>query len=134
MKIGILLLIISIISACTDDTVITEFTDMQQAQAEHAFEKGWLPPILPPTTKNILQSNNLDLSIGTGSFNFSPLDFKSFENQGARIATEQDLKLSTQKKMLKNGFHLLKFSSQTTQWLIAIHPNGQGYYWVESIK
>lgn len=51
----IMILLCSLILGCTDDLVTTKFTDLQHAKVEHAFERGWLPSILPPSTKILLK-------------------------------------------------------------------------------
>lgn len=83
MQRTIIILLSSLMFGCTNDIVTTKFIDLQHAQTEHAFERGWLPPILPPSTKNIIEINNLDLNVGHGSFTFSPTDLDYFSDQGA---------------------------------------------------
>jgi hypothetical protein len=42
-------------------------------------DKGWLPKdILPPSTRNILTENNLDIDVSRGRFEFDPKDAPVF--------------------------------------------------------
>ncbi len=114
------------------DTVTSRFSDLQQAQDERAFERGWLPPILPPSTKGITEKNNLDLNIGEGTFTFSPGDRDYFVDHGAEPVEITPASRSPQRRLQDEGFRFLRFSKDATSWLIAVHPDGRGAYWVRS--
>lgn len=60
------------------DVVTKRYASLTDARADQLFERGWLPDILPPSTHNICTSNNLDLSVSTGQFSFTPLEYSSF--------------------------------------------------------
>lgn len=130
----ITILLSSLILGCTDDIVTTKFTDLQHAKAEHAFERGWLPPILPPSTKNIIEINDLDLNRGHGSFKFSPTDLNYFSVQGAIPIKMNNATQGKKKEMQDQGFQFLIYAQESSLWYIAVHPEGKGAYWVESIQ
>ena len=45
-------------------------------------DRGWLPrEVLPPSTRDILTVNNLDLSTSEGHFSFDPVDLPLFLRQ-----------------------------------------------------
>ncbi|ENW95247.1 hypothetical protein [Acinetobacter sp. NIPH 298] len=134
MRCLIIILLSSLILGCTDDIVTTKFTNLQHAQAEHAFERGWLPPILPPSTKNIIEINNLDLNIGHGSFTFSTTDLDYFSDQGAVPIKINNATRGTKKKLQDQGFQFYVYAKDSSLWYIAVHPEGKGDYWIESIK
>jgi hypothetical protein len=127
------LLISAALVGCSD-TVTTTFVDYHQAQIQGAFDRGWLPPILPPSTKNITESNNLDLNIGEGFFTFSPEEIATFTVKGAQAIKINPASGSPQHKYQKEGCQFLTFSKDSTSWLIAIHQSGKGAYWVETKK
>jgi hypothetical protein len=134
MRAPIVILLISAALTGCSDTVTTTFTDIQQAQTEGAFDRGWLPPILPPSTKDIWEKNNLDLNIGEGAFTFSPEEIKVFTQSGAEAININPASGSPQAKYQKEGFRFLSFSNDSTSWLIAVHPEGRGAYWVGQKK
>ena len=116
------------------DNVTTRFDDIQQAQTAGAFERGWLPPILPPSTKNIIERNDLDTNAGEGYFTFAPEEVVYFSKKGAETTEVSPASGSPQQKYEKDGFGFVTFSTETTSWLIAVHPDGRGAYWVETKK
>ncbi|MDR7018055.1 hypothetical protein [Acinetobacter sp. 3657] len=134
MRCLIIILLSSLILGCADDIITTKFTDLQHAHAEHAFERGWLPPILPPSTKNIIESNDLDLNRGRGSFSFSPKDLKYFSDHGAIPIKINSVNRGTKKEMQDQGFQFYVYAKDSSLWYIAVHPEGKGDYWIESIK
>jgi hypothetical protein len=55
------------LTGCSD-VVTTRFSNLADAKSQGAFERGWLPPLLPDSARAIVERNNLDLNTGTGSF------------------------------------------------------------------
>ena len=127
-------ILVSLVFVGCGDTVTSRFTDLQHAQKEHAFERGWLLPILPPSTRDITEKNDLDLNIGEGSFTFSAADLSYFITNGAEPIKINPASGSPQRKKQDEGFRFLKFLKDSTSWLIAVHPDGRGAYWVETQK
>lgn len=133
------LAVISLISAvmffvACGDTVTTTFDDIEQARAEGAFDRGWLLPILPPSTKNITERNDLDVNVGEGYFTFDPKEMAYFSDRGAEVIKINPANGGPQQKYQKAGFRFLAFSTESTSWLIAVHPDGRGAYWVGTKK
>jgi hypothetical protein len=58
-----------ILVGCSD-TATSRFATLAEAKEKRAFDRGWLPPILPASARNIVEMNDLDRSIGTGSFEY----------------------------------------------------------------
>lgn len=56
------------LTGCGD--VTTRFSTLADAKSQGAFERGWLPPLLPASARAIVERNDLDLNTGTGSFHF----------------------------------------------------------------
>jgi len=103
------------------DWVQTEFDTLSEAKVAGAFERGWLPPILPDGTTNIIELNNLDTNRGKGSFLFPAESVTAYletlqKIYGAVVSnSHQDIEIQIAKK--------------TTQWVIKLHLNdGRGEY------
>jgi hypothetical protein len=60
------------------DIVESNYVSVQEARADHLFERGWLPDILPTSAHDIRTSNNLDLNTSTGRFYFASSDLGEF--------------------------------------------------------
>ncbi|TXZ75561.1 hypothetical protein FXE51_09720 [Vibrio mimicus] len=85
----IFLILLTLLVGCSD-TVKNHYADYQQAQADHLFEKGWLPPILPISTTQIELENDLDSNRSQGSFVIAEQDLEQFvEHLEATEATNQ---------------------------------------------
>jgi hypothetical protein len=69
----------TLLSACDvlNDTVESNYGTLVEARADRLFERGWLPDILPPSTRDITTRNQLDLNYSTGGFSFDPSDAQS---------------------------------------------------------
>jgi hypothetical protein len=133
LRLFVVILISCALAGC-NDTVTTRFADFQQAQSAGAFERGWLPPILPPSTTDIVEKNDLDLNLGEGSFSFSPADWDYFIANGAEVININPESGSSQRQKQNEGFEFLTYARESTSWLIAVHPEGRGAYWVEQTK
>lgn len=114
MQRTIIILLSSLMFGCTNDTVTTKFIDLQHAQTEHAFERGWLPPILPPSTKNIIEINNLDLNVSHGSFTFSPTDLNYFIDHDAVPIKINDTTRGTKQKLQDQGFQFFIYTQDSS--------------------
>lgn len=84
------------------DVVTTRFSNLEDAKSQKAFERGWLPPLLPDSATSIVEQNNLDLNTGTGSFDYDLAErsgyVKRLTEAGALSRTEGEndvLTLST---------------------------------------
>jgi hypothetical protein len=108
---------------------LTRFATVQEAHSKGAFERGWLPPILPDSTRNITESNDLDVNIGDGSFQFSASDYVSLTSlltPASPDVANQDWSSRTTK-----GFGDFTYTTDDTLWTLALHPRGDGLYKVE---
>jgi hypothetical protein len=67
--------------------------------SQGAFDRGWLPPLLPDSARAIVERNNLDLNTGTGSFDYDIPDRASYMDRlsraGAVSRAEQDRDIQT---------------------------------------
>jgi hypothetical protein len=58
--------------------VTTRYATLEDARRDRLFEHGWLPDILPPSTRDIRVSYNDDMNTSEGEFSFNPADFAAF--------------------------------------------------------
>ena len=81
------------------DVVTTRFSNLADAKSQGAFERGWLPPLLPDSAKAIVERNDLDLNTGTGSFKYDLRErtayIKRLTEAGALSRTEGDIDILT---------------------------------------
>jgi hypothetical protein len=121
------ILILALLVAGCSDTVRTEFKTLDDAKRAKAFDRGWLPPLLPDGSTGIVEVNDLDINTGSGSFRF-PSE-----------ATAQYLEaLGTQHGALvtKSPFGItVVVTNADTRWDIRLDPKkGTGAYGVEYKK
>ena len=81
------------------DVVTTRFSNLEDAKSQKAFERGWLPPLLPDSARAIVECNNLDLNTGTGSFAYDlrerPTYVEKLSRAGAVSRVEADSDILT---------------------------------------
>ena len=100
------------------------------AEAQDAIERGWIPPILPPSTTKIHDTHNLDSNIGNGSFQIDPREITYLEAHGAKpYPTDLVAADPAKSRLLSQGFRFLLYSNEMSGWILAVHESGQGYFW-----
>jgi hypothetical protein len=81
------------------DVVTKRFSNLADAKSQRAFERGWLPPLLPDSATSIVERNNVDLNTGTGSFKYDLRErtayIKRLTEAGALSRTEGDIDILT---------------------------------------
>lgn len=106
------------------DTVRTEFKTLDEAKQAKAFERGWLPPILPDESVKIVEINNLDSNQGHGSFEFP---IKSMEDYMTKVREAKDSTIDR-----KDGKVNISIRKDKMSWKILLdEKNGHGKYNVE---
>jgi hypothetical protein len=71
---GCLAIALAALSGCALDIVETHYATLADYE-----DRGWLPrEVLPPSARDILTVNNLDLSTSEGHFSFDPADLPRF--------------------------------------------------------
>ncbi len=69
IRISTILILALAVAGCSD-TVRTEFATLDAAKQAKAFDRGWLPPLLPDGSTEIVEMNDLDINTGSGSFQY----------------------------------------------------------------
>lgn len=86
------------------DRASSSYATLADARKDRLFERGWLPDILPASTRQIRISNDLDTNHSEGEFSFDPSDFASFATQ------------------LKHVGETLQYSAGPNTWTFACDP------------
>ena len=123
------ILAVLVLCSCKSDLVTTHFDTVQEARSKGAFERGWLPPILPDSVHNISETNDLDLNRGSGSFEFSPSDYTAL---AARLSpASPEIARRHWSAQTAKGFATFTHTDDDSLWALALHPDGRGYYRIE---
>jgi len=81
------------------DVVTTRFATLAEAKWQGAFERGWLPPLLPDSARAIVERDNLDLNTGRGSFDYDLSERRSYlerlSRAGAAARSDGDSEILT---------------------------------------
>lgn len=92
------------VTAC-DDSIRTNYATAAAAHAVGAIQRGWLPPSLPDSAFDIVESHVLDTNTGGGSFHFAPHDADSFRAQLESVSTEKvQTKVSDRTSLQRDGY------------------------------
>ncbi len=114
--------------ACSDQT--SSYSTLAEARNARVIEKGWMPAILPNSTRSVTLTTRVDAARGWGGFNFECADFAEFESnlsthslssrlpRGVTIGSIQD--------RIAKGWRGGLFSSGRTQWVFACDVRDEG--------
>jgi len=80
---------VCLLSGC-DDSVPLNYSTRHEAEAESLFARGWLPEIIPPSSRDISMRNDLDLNISNGEFSFNPADHDGFVENLKRASSRDE--------------------------------------------
>lgn len=72
----VVVLAAALLASC--DTVEASYETLAQARQDNLFSRGWLPDVLPTSTRNLHVRTDLDLNSASGSFTFDSSDAESF--------------------------------------------------------
>jgi hypothetical protein len=89
LRTAFLIIAACVVSAC-DESVPLSYSNRAEAEAESLFARGWLPEIIPPSSRNISMRNDLDLNISNGEFSFDASDHDGFVAQLERASSRDE--------------------------------------------
>lgn len=116
-----------VLSGC-DDTVSHYYPSKSVADTEGLFQRGWLPFIIPDSTRDITTINDLDTNESAGDFSFFPLDAEGFKKHLHKILPSE-ITGTDGTRYLKQGYSAYQYSDKDTVWLFFIHAiNGHCEY------
>jgi len=106
---------------CGSDWVRTEFAALADAKASGAFDRGWLPPILPDGSTKIVEMNDVESNNGEGNFNFPPESMSAYiETMRANYGSL----VTTNKTRIK-----IQLMTDNTRWTVDVDSQtGRGKY------
>jgi hypothetical protein len=81
MRCSPLVVTVAFLSLYSCDVATSRYATLADARNDRLFERGWLPDILPPSTRDIRVSNDLDVNHSEGEFSFDPADFAGFASR-----------------------------------------------------
>ena len=117
----------SLLSCGNSDEVSVKYATLKEAQID--VDRGWIPPVLPPSTYSIEDSHNLDVNVGEGAFKFNPTEYSSFIT---KLTVTNQISLKGEAELRKRGFKFFTYSEKETIWPFALHPDaGVGKYRME---
>lgn len=91
------------------DVVTSRYATLDDARKDRLFKRGWLPDVLPASSRNIRVSNNADTNHSKGGFSFDPADFSAF---AARLRPTGDA--------------TFEYAAGTNTWLFSCY-SGRGH-------
>ncbi len=74
----ILVVLAGLLLASCDERVKSTYATRTDAVADLLFERGWLPDIIPPSSREIVTKNDLDLNTSSGEFFFDSVEASAF--------------------------------------------------------
>jgi hypothetical protein len=78
-------------------TATSRYATLDAARADRLFERGWLPDILPPSTRDIRTRNNLDSNTSEGDFTIAPAEYVLFGSELHEIPSAVSQKQSIER-------------------------------------
>jgi len=107
------------------DTVTNFYPTRKSAEADQVFEKGWLPLIIPPSSRRITTSNDLDSNLSDGDFYFDRSDAAAFLSKLKpyvnRNTPRTDFNANV-KDWKKKGYLPYEYIKEDTVWVFFINP------------
>jgi hypothetical protein len=82
-----------------DEAVRLSYSTKAEAEADSPFARGWLPEIIPDSSREITMKNDLDLNLSEGKFAFDSADHDKFVSHLVRIPGHDE----TQSKFYEYG-------------------------------
>lgn len=83
-QVAFLIFAACLLSGCKE-SVPLNYSTRAEAEAESLFARGWLPEIIPSSSRDISMRNDLDLNISNGEFSFDQADHDLFVGRLKRI-------------------------------------------------
>lgn len=118
-----IVLALILIGGCSD-TITNHYATRLDAEADRLFDRGWLPNIIPVSAKNIITSNNLDINISEGEFQYDPIDANSFLKNLSPY-TERKIDISRWQTQIvehkKKGYEAFEYSAEGSVWIFLIN-------------
>lgn len=102
------------------DVVTSRYSSLEEARTDRLFTRGWLPNILPESSKNIRTSNNLDINISEGEFEFMPQEWLGFSEKLEPYSSISNPFSDFEEyisRMIEKGFIIRIYENEGTAWV-----------------
>jgi hypothetical protein len=101
------LLLVAFASGCNEQVTVS-YATAAEAKAKEAILRGWIPPSLPTTARDIHESHDLDTNRGEGEFHFDQSESASFKAKLALLTDDHISRLSVidRKRWEHDGYEL----------------------------
>ena len=107
---GFIFTCFSLISGCDDLIVTSHYATRSEAEADRLFERGWLPSIIPQSSRDITTINDLDLNYSDGEFRFGTEGLQPFISELTKL------------EVTKQGYQPFEFEDESSRWVFLIDP------------
>lgn len=116
-----------LLTGCLSDVVTEEYRTLDEAKNANAFGRGWLPPILPEGSTDIVDTHNLDTNVGHGTFRFPPNSLQSYLDE---LKSEFNAEVNVDDEQFS-----VKLIDEETEWKIELDQvDGQGKYEMKYLR
>lgn len=107
------------------DVVTSRYETRAAAEADRLFERGWLPAILPSSSRNIRTRNDLDSNHSEGEFAFAPEEAAAFIRQLRRMHPAE-VSGTDGVRFLERGYWPHAYQDEDAEWIFFLNAE-QGH-------
>ena len=115
----LLLVFVLVLTSCSD-TVTDQYATRAEAKTDQLFERGWLPEIIPKSSKNIVTINDLDSNNSEGEFEFDSEESDAFTANLDEL-DHSELVLEDQLLLLEKNYVPYGLDGETSTWIFLIN-------------
>jgi len=115
-----------VMGVCACDDVSKRYATLQDAKADDMSAKGWLPEVLPPSSRDLRISINLDLNVSFGEFHFDPGEFKLLVSRLHPYARSHSPFVNFDDKVkdfVEDGYPVYEFTEDGSKWVFFCKPD-----------
>jgi hypothetical protein len=114
IRLGAIVAAVLLATGCTD-VVKSHYRTRAEAEADRLFGRGWLPDIIPASSRDITTRNDLDINHSTGGFSFAPEDSAAFLGQLQKVDWSE-VDAGDAGKFRKAGYSAYSFRDADSEW------------------
>ncbi len=120
LRLSFIFITLLFMSGCSD-TVKNSYSTRADAEADGLFERGWLPTIIPVSSRDITTKNNLDLNFSEGEFFFPPDQATKFFSQ-LRKMSPSEISGTDSVRFLERDYWPYSYSDKDSHWIFFVNP------------
>jgi len=129
--ISCLFIAVILIARYDDLTVTSHYLTRSDAEAAQLFLRGWLPEIIPLSSRSITTINDLDLNVSDGEFHFDGNETPRFT---AKLKVVDPSRITERERahFLQDGYSSFEFENDESRWRFMINSKeGHCVYWMK---